>query len=360
LDFVSAKRLLRERYGLTARSNSSAGYRRTDTTLNKDKTTPPRETRILNLPLLEQGTRRDLYRLSAARDLSVDALEMASERGLLWSFNSGEGRAWLITDRARRNAQARRLDGKPWDWNVKKAWTMRGSCASWPISLPESGPFPAIAVCEGAPDFLAAFNHALVSSVVDCLAPVCLTGAGLSILAGCLPAFAGKRVRIFVHDDAEGRAAAQRWAAVPTDACGEVALPEGAGSNPAFPVSNPDGAGSIPWAAGWIPFGAGRLPHRREARSRAAWDQSRPVRMPIPFGAGSIPFGAGLIPFGRGTRWRCAKNTTFSGGTLPWLQSGIPEVLTGLTRLAGSRDYRITALHTSMCGTPATKSCSSG
>ena len=34
----------------------------------------------------------------------------------------------------------------------------------------------------------------------------------MSILSECLPAFAGKRVRIFVHDDAEGFTAAQRWA----------------------------------------------------------------------------------------------------------------------------------------------------
>jgi hypothetical protein len=152
-----------------------------------------------------------LRRLSTGRNLDPDALTVASERGLLWFYDSREGRAWLITDRARRNAQARRLDGKPWAWNGKKAWTIGGSRASWPIGLPESELFPAIALCEGGPDFLAAFHHALVGSVGERLAPVCIVGAGMSIPAECLPAFAGKRVRIFIHDDEAGAAAFGRW-----------------------------------------------------------------------------------------------------------------------------------------------------
>ncbi len=214
LDFAGATRLLRERYGIGATSHTSAastgkppGFAKAKAALGHEA----RKAKRPNLPALERGSRADLLLLSTARNLAPAALDLASERGLLWFYDSTEGRAWLITDRAHRNAQARRLDGKPWAWNGKKAWTIGGSCASWPIGLPESQPFPAIALCEGGPDFVSVLHHALVTGVEDRVAPVCIVGAGMSILAECLPAFEGKRVRIFVHDDAEGLDAARRW-----------------------------------------------------------------------------------------------------------------------------------------------------
>ena len=59
---------------------------------------------------------------------------------------------------------------------------------------------------------MSCLHHALASGVEDRVAPVCIIGAGLSILAECLPSFDGKRVRVFVHDDADGLTAARRWA----------------------------------------------------------------------------------------------------------------------------------------------------
>jgi len=217
LDFPGAARVLRERYNLPTPAQESEtdddeGKPAATRPVRAARATKPKAVQLPRLPKLEGGSRADLRRLSASRNLSPVALALARDRGLLWFYDSREGRAWLITDRARRNAQARRLDGQPWAWNGRKAWTLRDSCASWPIGLPESEPFPAVAVCEGGPDFVAAFHHALASGVAERLAPVCMVGASLSIAAECLPAFAGKRVRVFVHDDAEGLSAAQRWA----------------------------------------------------------------------------------------------------------------------------------------------------
>lgn len=200
IDFGNAVRLLADRYG---------GRTLPLPTPPKPR---PEKARHLELPDIQPGSREDLSRLSTGRNLSLESLRLASGRGLLWFHESKEGRAWLITDARRCNAQARRLDGQPWAWNGKKAWTLSGSCASWPIGLPESADFPGIALCEGSPDFLAAFHHADASGVADRVAPVCIVGAGLAILPECLPAFAGKRVRIFVHNDDGGMKAARRWA----------------------------------------------------------------------------------------------------------------------------------------------------
>lgn len=161
---------------------------------------------------LRPGNDTDLTCLSRLRNVTIEALEIATDRGLLWFYNSREGRAFVITDRTRKNVQARRLDGRPWRWNKKKAWTLKGSAASWPIGLQESAEFPCIAICEGGPDFLAAFHHALIAGVETEVAPICMTGASLAIPDECVGGFVEKHIRIFVHDDEEGRLAGNRWA----------------------------------------------------------------------------------------------------------------------------------------------------
>ena len=59
----------------------------------------------------------------------------------------------------------------------------------WPIGLLEAESYPAIALCEGGPDFLAAFGHAWASCVEDRVAPVCMASVGNDIPADALPFF---------------------------------------------------------------------------------------------------------------------------------------------------------------------------
>jgi hypothetical protein len=141
-------------------------------------------------------------------------LHSAVDPGLLWISVLKGQRAFVITDRTQKSYNARRIDGKVWDHlpSKPKAWLLYGSNGNWPIGLPESEPFPAIALCEGGPDFLAAFGHAYASSVQQLVAPVCMSGAKSTIPDDALQLFRGKRVRIFVHDDAPGQEAWERWA----------------------------------------------------------------------------------------------------------------------------------------------------
>jgi len=152
-------------------------------------------------------------------------LEFLSDRGLLWHGDvfdydtpqrkSGrQWQAWVITDSSRRNAQARRLDGGLWmGIGGKKAKSLPGADPSWPIGVPETSDRPLIVMTEGQPDFCAALMLATYEGLnVDNVAPICICGAGNHIHPEALPYLYGKRVRILVHDDDDGRAAGERWA----------------------------------------------------------------------------------------------------------------------------------------------------
>jgi len=145
-------------------------------------------------------------------------LELLTRRGLLWHgyvFDDGhEWPAWIVTDASRRNAQARRLDGGLWHGiGDKKAKSLPGAEASWPIGAAEIGDCPVVLLCEGQPDFCASLLVAWWEGLdINRVAPVCMTGAGNSIHADALPLFTGKHVRLAVHDDADGHKGAENWA----------------------------------------------------------------------------------------------------------------------------------------------------
>lgn len=169
-------------------------------------------------PDFTKGAAADFTQLASLRRISREGVEWAGERGLLWFATLKDCPAWIVTDSARVNAQARRMDGQEWEHIGAKAWTLPGSWASWPIGVTESKNFPTIALCEGGPDFLAAHFLCLWEQAshyakrdVQC-SPVMLAGASQQIHADALPLFTGKHVRIFGHDDEAGRVAVERWA----------------------------------------------------------------------------------------------------------------------------------------------------
>jgi len=175
----------------------------------------PTTARKIVFPLLEKPTAAELQTLANQRSLPVEALEIAVRRQFLWSYTDPfeRTRAWLLTDSTRRLAVGRRLDGQAWQTSAKgaKSKSLYGSLGNWPIGIKEAAAFPAIGLVEGTPDFLALLAHAWEKGMQTLVAPVCIAGAQMSIPKEALPFFIGKRVRIFVHADDAGMAAAGQW-----------------------------------------------------------------------------------------------------------------------------------------------------
>lgn len=178
---------------------------------------PNSEVEALKLDGLKPCSLRQLKRISSMRSIPIEGLRLASERGVLFICDYPyQGPCWVITDDARRNANARRLDGQRFELiggrEGPKAKSFKRSEASWPIGIAQASGFPAIALCEGAPDLLSAFYLAYAGGVEHLITPVCMSGAACSIHSEALPLFRGKIVRIFGHADEAGRTAMQRWA----------------------------------------------------------------------------------------------------------------------------------------------------
>lgn len=167
---------------------------------------------------LRRGTITELSTLADLRKIpTLAGLELATAAGQLWFadvFDDGfDWPAWIITDGSRRNAQARRMDGQPWSGiGGKKAKTIAGSEANWPIGIPEVGDRD-VALVEGGPDFLAAWHFIWIKSEQRTIAPVAILGASNAIHADALPLFRGKIVWIFPHvdDNRAGAIGAANW-----------------------------------------------------------------------------------------------------------------------------------------------------
>lgn len=172
----------------------------------------------LALPLnLRSGSAEDFAALAKLRGLSVAGVALASASGLLrfgdYYWQGVKSAAWFVCDASRRNACARRMDGQPWQADGAKSLLVRGALAQWPIGIGEATNFQNVLLCEGAPDLLAAFHFITTQGRADDCAPVAMLSAAYNVHPGALPTFAGKRVRIFQHDDATGARAASRWLA---------------------------------------------------------------------------------------------------------------------------------------------------
>lgn len=177
------------------------------------KSAPEPQREKPKFPPMDAGREADHVALARLRGVSLEAVRLAVDRGLVYFADSQEGRAWIITDSSRWSGIARRMDGKGWQClRGAKVKPIKGWWSQWPIGFREAEHFPAVAICEGGPDLLAVLHFAIEQGVSDSVAPVSMASASISFPGETLPHFAGKRARIFVHADKDGGAAFERWA----------------------------------------------------------------------------------------------------------------------------------------------------
>lgn len=210
--FADAVRHLTQRAGIVAEElGTSTGIPVDLPSLRKPSVEEP--AKVLQMPAdLRPLTTTQARAVAERRGLSVAGLNLAVSRGLLWCGSPRHLAAWIVTDRQRVNAQARRLDGRLWQHiGGKKAYTLPGSRAAWPIGVREADSFPCVALVEGGPDLLAACHFVAAEGREKDVTAVSMLGAANDIPEDALLFLANKRVRLFPHLDTAGREAAVRW-----------------------------------------------------------------------------------------------------------------------------------------------------
>lgn len=180
------------------------------------ETRAPSETWLRIQATMRPGTEEELDALAELRGLpSTAGLLLATQANTLYFspvFDDGEDHpSWIITDGARRNAQARRMDGQRWSKGVK-AKTIHGCEAKWPIGIHGLNGHD-IALVEGGPDFLAAWHCIASSGCAARVQPVAMVGASIDFHPEALPEFRNKHLWIFEHKDEAGGTAIDRWRA---------------------------------------------------------------------------------------------------------------------------------------------------
>ena len=172
-------------------------------------------------PAMELPTNDELETIATLRRLPLDGPHWASMDGALRMANVEGQRCFIIRSTCGKNAQARRLDGQPLGENLK-AKTLAGSIATLPVGNYHDRRWPAVAVVEGGPDVLAAYAAIYKLGLLDAVAVAGMLGAAMRPPYGALATMAGRRVRIFQHNDGAGQKAADSWARLIHNAGGDV------------------------------------------------------------------------------------------------------------------------------------------
>jgi hypothetical protein len=179
-------------------------------------------------PAMELPREEELEAVATLRRLPVEGPQWAAIDGTLRMATLEGERCWIIRSTCGKNAQARQLDGEPFqegraaDPFFLKAKTLAGSIATLPVGNYHDTRWPAVALVEGGPDVLAAYAGIHRLGLLDTVAVCGMLGASMRPPYGALATMKGRRVRIFQHNDEAGARAADGWARLIHNAGGTV------------------------------------------------------------------------------------------------------------------------------------------
>lgn len=181
---------------------------------------PPKFTNGSKEPLNMDGFQRpdDLENFTDLinnRRIAPAVLKFLTSSGQLMEGQISGKLCWIITDEARKAAQARPIDAFTF-YNGVKSKSLPGSDGGWPIGLAGNEGSGYFVICEGDTDYLAAhtINADLANSGVDASelpTPLCMTGATKKLGSEALSILAGKTVLIAADDDEAGAKAVENW-----------------------------------------------------------------------------------------------------------------------------------------------------
>jgi hypothetical protein len=171
---------------------------------------------------MHPGSPEEVEAVARLRHIDPAAILAAQELGTLVFGRVCGFPCWILTDPARKVAEARRIDGKLFPpvgtLPSRKAHTLAGSTKAWPVGVAVLARRPstrAVLLVEGGPDYLAAHHWIRASGATDLL-PVAMLGrsTGTRLHPEALALLANCRVRIYPHADPDGggMASAEVWA----------------------------------------------------------------------------------------------------------------------------------------------------
>ena len=181
----------------------------------------------IKFPSLTTGAAKQFAAVAESRQIHWQAVMLASKMGCLRFGRVCGFECWILSDRSRQCAEARRIDGKPFPAiggiAERKAHTLAGSNKSWPVGICPGediiGKRSGLLLTEGGPDFLASLHFLFLrrkepNALFRNYHPVTMLGGSNRIDTEALRIMTGRNIRIFPHRDESGagQAAALRWA----------------------------------------------------------------------------------------------------------------------------------------------------
>ena len=188
-------------------------------------------------PHLGKPTQHDCKSIATGRNLHGTGIGLAAELGVLWAGTWFGEEVWAIGDAQGYPAALRRIDGHPFPiyGSVAERKThclVRDKLYHRPHgNIPDLPDVESIALFEGLPDLLAGWEQVLWESSITakrgnpydlgdlqtlkqeiCCLPLTMLSTSARIDGDSIEFFRDRKVRIFVHNEDAGKAAAQKWA----------------------------------------------------------------------------------------------------------------------------------------------------